>query len=116
MFPNELPTLVSVLDNVKHIEGAHLWHLLIDELHVEDVMTVSREARVVGQGSVMGPLPSAAPRLIFPWLVLPVGSVWGQGSGVCVVMGWAFGDDLAVSWARACVEGLLHRGGDIVQR
>ena len=46
--PNERHSLVSVLDNVKHVEGVHLWHLLINELHMEDFIAVSREARAVG--------------------------------------------------------------------
>ena len=48
MVPNEPPTLLSLLDNVKHVEGVHVWHLLIDEIHVEDVITVSCEARALG--------------------------------------------------------------------
>ena len=31
-----------------HIPGCHVWHLCIDEIHVEDVITVSGEAKGVG--------------------------------------------------------------------
>ena len=48
MVPNESPTLLSMLDNVKHVGGLPLWHLLIDEIHVEDAITVSRQARAGG--------------------------------------------------------------------
>ena len=44
IFPNEPPTLVSLLGNVKHVMGVHVWHLLINELHVADLITVSHEA------------------------------------------------------------------------
>ena len=48
LLPIVTPALVSLLDNLSHIKGVHLWHLYIDDLHMEDVITVSREAYVVG--------------------------------------------------------------------
>ena len=39
---------MSLLDSVKHVEGVHLWHLLIDELHMEDVIAVSLKGHAVG--------------------------------------------------------------------
>ena len=47
VFPNELPTRVPLFDSVKHVEDVHLWHLLIDELHVEDIITISLVARAI---------------------------------------------------------------------
>ena len=47
MASNEPPSLLSPIVGVKHVEGVHLWHLLIDKLQVEDVVTVSQQARAV---------------------------------------------------------------------
>ena len=46
--PNEPPGLPWLLEALGHIPGCHVWHLCIDEIHVEDVITVSREALAVG--------------------------------------------------------------------
>ena len=48
MVPNEQPILLALLDNVKHVDSVPLWHPLIDEIHAEDVINVSCEARAVG--------------------------------------------------------------------
>ena len=48
VLPNEVPTLDSLLESVKHVEGVRMWHLLIDELHVEGLITVLHEAGAVG--------------------------------------------------------------------
>ena len=45
--PNEPPCLHSLLEALSHIAGVHVWHLCIDEIHVEDAITVSREALAV---------------------------------------------------------------------
>ena len=42
--PNEMLGLPWLLKALGHIPGCHVWHLCIDEIHVEDVITVSREA------------------------------------------------------------------------
>ena len=47
MVPIEPPTLLSLLDGVKHVKGVQLWAFLIDQLHLEDTITVSRDARAV---------------------------------------------------------------------
>ena len=47
MVSDQPPSLMLLLDNVKHVEGVHLWHLLVEEFHMEHVITVSREARAV---------------------------------------------------------------------
>ena len=46
--PNEPPGLPWLLEALGHIPGCHVWHLCIDEIHVEDVITVSGEAQAVG--------------------------------------------------------------------
>ena len=46
--PNEPPGLPWLLEALGHIPGCHVWHLCIDEIHVEDVITVSGEAHAVG--------------------------------------------------------------------
>ena len=47
--PNEPPSLPWLLDALSHIAGGHVWHLCInDNIHVEDIITVSREAVTVG--------------------------------------------------------------------
>ena len=33
MIPNEPPSMVSLLDGVKRVEGVQLWNLLTDNLH-----------------------------------------------------------------------------------
>ena len=42
------PGLPWLLEALGHIPGCHVWHLCMDEIHVEDVITVSREALAVG--------------------------------------------------------------------
>ena len=46
--PNEPPGLPWLLEALGHIPGCHVWYLCIDEIHVEDVITVSGEAQAVG--------------------------------------------------------------------
>ena len=46
--PNEPPGLPWLLEALGHIPGSHVWHLCIDEIHVQDVINVSREALAVG--------------------------------------------------------------------
>ena len=46
--PNEPPSLPWLLVALGHIPGCHVWHLCINEIHVEDVITVSGEAQAVG--------------------------------------------------------------------
>ena len=46
--PNEPPGLPWLLEALGHIPCCHVWHRCIDEIHVEDVITVSREALTVG--------------------------------------------------------------------
>ena len=48
VLPNVPSTLVSLWESVRHVKGVQLWQLSIDELHVEDVVTFSHEARAVG--------------------------------------------------------------------
>ena len=45
---NEPLGLPWLLEALGHIPGCHVWHLCIDEIHVEDVITVSGEAQAVG--------------------------------------------------------------------
>ena len=45
---NEPPSVPWLLDALSHIKDVLVWHLCIDESHVEDVISVSREALVVG--------------------------------------------------------------------
>ena len=45
--PNEPPSLPWLPEAPSHIAGVHVWHLCIDEIHVEHVITVSREAVAV---------------------------------------------------------------------
>ena len=46
--PNEPPGLPWLLEALGQILGGHVWHVCIDEIHVEDVITVSHEALAVG--------------------------------------------------------------------
>ena len=46
--PNGPPGLPWLLEGLGHISGCHVWHLCIDEIHVEDIITVSRQALTVG--------------------------------------------------------------------
>ena len=46
--PNELPTLPWLLEALSHIADVHVWHLCTNEMHVEDVITVSHEAIALG--------------------------------------------------------------------
>ena len=46
--PNEPAGLPWLPEALGHIPGCHVWHLCIDEIHVEDVITVSGEAHAVG--------------------------------------------------------------------
>ena len=32
------------LESLNHVEGMHPWHLLIDKLHVETIIVITREA------------------------------------------------------------------------
>ena len=52
--PNEPSTPLSMQDNIKHVEGVHQWHLMIDRIHVQDSITVSHEARAVGLCATCG--------------------------------------------------------------
>ena len=45
---NEPPRLPWLLEALGHIPGCHVWHLCIDEIHMEDVITVSGKAQAVG--------------------------------------------------------------------
>ena len=45
--PPPRPSLPCLLDDLSYIAGLHLWHLCIDELHVQDVITVSRDVHAV---------------------------------------------------------------------
>ena len=45
---NEPPGLPWLLEALGHIPGSHVWHLCMDEIHVEHGITVSREALAVG--------------------------------------------------------------------
>ena len=47
LHPNE-PSLPWLLDALSHIVGVHVWHLCVDEIHVEDVISASCEAHAVG--------------------------------------------------------------------
>ena len=46
--PNEPPSLPWLPEAIGHIPGCHVWNVCIDEIHVEDVITVSREALAGG--------------------------------------------------------------------
>ena len=46
--PNEPPRLPWLLEALGYIPGCHVWHLCIDEIHVQDIITVSGEAQAVG--------------------------------------------------------------------
>ena len=46
--PNEPPGVPWLPEVLGHIPGCHVWHLCIDDIHVEDVINVSREALAVG--------------------------------------------------------------------
>ena len=46
--PNEPPGLPWLPEALGHIPGCNGWHLCIDEIHVEDVITISGEAEAVG--------------------------------------------------------------------
>ena len=46
--PNDPPGLPWLPEALGHIPGCRVWHLCIDEIHSEHVMTVSREALAVG--------------------------------------------------------------------
>ena len=46
--PNEPPSLPWFLEPLSHILGVHVWHLCIDEIHMEDVIIVSCNALAVG--------------------------------------------------------------------
>ena len=52
VLPNEPPTLLTLLVSVKHVEGVHLWQLLIDVIHMEDIIIVSHEAGALGLGAI----------------------------------------------------------------
>ena len=60
--PNEPPSLPWLLEALSNIAGVHVWHVCIDEIHVEDVITVSREAVTVGLCATCCryPMPSAS--------------------------------------------------------
>ena len=62
--PNEPPNLSWLMEALSHIAGVPGWHLCIDEMHVEDAITVSREVIAVGLCATCCrhpmPLPSGA--------------------------------------------------------
>ena len=47
MFVRTNRRLPSLLEALGHISGGHVWHLCIDGIHVEGVITDSREALAV---------------------------------------------------------------------
>ena len=46
--PNEPPGLPWLLEALGHIPGYNVWHLCIDEIHVEEVINVSRTRKSYG--------------------------------------------------------------------
>ena len=67
------------MDNVKRVEGVHLWHLLINKLHVESCCLVKNGLKLAGSYN-----PPPPPRALF------VGVCLGSDCGLFVIwFGWS---------------------------
>ena len=60
------------MEALGHIPGCHVWHMCIDEIHVEDVIAVSREALEVT-------LCATCCRTPCRWLTVIMWKLWHSG-------------------------------------